>query len=164
MPAVEIWSDGAFKTAGSLGPRPGWGYIVKVDGEIVRRKSSNRIQESCLKHRNIAGEVVAMIQALRWCLKHGLLDVEAHYDYEGVGLWCDSVGGKGRWKTKNQFTVAYAQEVQKLKSQGLSIQWIHHHGHSGVECNDIADTLATQAADGILVDWTAERFCDVVGS
>lgn len=134
----EIWVDGScFPQAdGSL--RLGWGFLVKKNGIEIYRDKGNDIPQVAVEHRNVAGEIVAILKALQWCQAQGIAEVTIYYDYQGLQSWAIGV-----WRTNLAFTQAYAQAV---KESGITIHWVKVKAHSGNVENEIVDKLAKEAA------------------
>ncbi len=88
---------------------------------------------------NVAGEIMASVLVIRYCLEHKIPAVEIYHDYNGVGRW-----GMGEWKTNRPGTQAYALFCQKAR-QHMKLSFIQVQGHSGNYWNDEADRLAKQA-------------------
>jgi viroplasmin and RNaseH domain-containing protein len=139
-PIIEIWVDGScFPQAdGSL--RLGWGLLVKKNGIEIHRDKGNDIPQEAVDHRNVAGEILAILKAIQWCQSRGIKEMTIYYDYQGLESWAT-----GAWRAKLPFTQTYAQTV---KESGATIHWIKVRAHSGIPENEIVDQLAKEAAQG----------------
>ena len=118
----------------------GWAYLILEDGEERHRASGRDIPEGAEQHRNVAGEIQAVLKALTWCQQHGIDTATIYYDYQGLESWVD-----GSWKAKTPLTQAYATTVQ---SSGITLTWEKVQAHSGEHFNEIVDQLAREAARG----------------
>ena len=139
-PIIEIWVDGSCfpQTKGSL--RLGWGLLVKENGVEIHRDKGNDIPQTAVEHRNVAGEILAILKAIHWCQSQGITEITIYYDYQGLESWAT-----GAWRAKLEFTQAYAHAV---KESGITIHWVKVKAHSGNPENDIVDQLAKEAAQG----------------
>lgn len=137
---IDVWVDGAcFPQAdGSL--RIGWGVVITKGGQEVFRNKGNDIPREAFIHRNVAGEIWAILKALEWCQENQATDITIHFDYQGLESWVT-----GAWKTKLPFTQFYAQAV---KATGIKIRWKKVKAHSGIPENEMADRLAKEGAGG----------------
>ncbi len=137
---IEIWVDGSCfpERDGSL--RLGWGFLVKKDGREIHRDKGNDIPQAAVDHRNVAGEILAILKAIQWCQSQEIGEITLYYDYQGLESWAT-----GAWRTNLPFTQGYAQAV---KGSGMTIHWVKVRAHSGNPENEIVDQLAKEAARG----------------
>ena len=135
---TAIWVDGSCfpQSDGSL--RIGWGLLVKQDGIEVFRAKGNDIPPEAVNHRNVAGEIVAILKALEWCQVQGITEATLYFDYQGLQSWVT-----GAWRTKLPFTQLYAQTVN---ASGITLHWSKVKAHSGIPENEIVDQLAKEGA------------------
>lgn len=89
--------------------------------------------------RNVAGEVLGSMAAIRRAVALGLTQLEIYYDYMGIEMWA-----LGLWKRNKKGTIAYYDYVQSVKDK-IQLTFVKVKGHSGVEGNEEADKLAKQA-------------------
>lgn len=136
--AVDIWVDGSCIHNGGEGMQLGWGYLILKEDRELHRASGNDIPEEARQHRNVAGEIQAVLKALDWCRAQGIPSATIYYDYQGLAEWV-----KGFWKAKTPFTQAY---VATVKSHGMDLRWGKVLAHSGEKYNEIVDQLAREAA------------------
>jgi ribonuclease HI len=135
---VHIWVDGSCVTGENGTLRLGWAYLVIREGKEIHRASGNEIPIDAHRHRNVAGEIMAVLQAMIWCQEHGFEAAKFYYDYQGLESWAD-----GSWRTNTPFTQAYAK---KIKESGMRLTWEKVLAHSGEPNNEIVDQLARSAA------------------
>jgi ribonuclease HI len=135
---VAIWVDGSCFPQGDGSMRIGWGLLVKQDGREVYRAKGNDIPPEAHRHRNVAGEIFAILKSLEWCQAQGITEVTLYFDYQGLESWAT-----GSWRTKLPFTQSYARAV---KASGITIHWIKIKAHSGNQENEIVDRLAKEGA------------------
>ena len=128
--------DGSFNTdTGEYGS----GVAFFCGGELTEfsQKGSN---PDAATMRNVSGEVMASMIAMREASKRNLRTLVIYHDYEGIAKWCT-----GEWKTKKEGTRIYKEFYQQMRLSGLDIQFVKVEGHSGDTWNDRADELARDA-------------------
>ena len=89
--------------------------------------------------RNIAGEIIAVLNAVDWAWKNGYEQMTVFYDYEGIGKWAS-----GEWKANKSLSKFYKQYIDD-KEEIISIEFVKVSGHSNNQYNDRADALAKSA-------------------
>lgn len=93
--------------------------------------------------RNITGELMGAITAIKYAIKLNLKEINIYYDYIGIEKW-----GNGLWNSNK----TYVQEYKKFISdsrKNININFIKVSAHTGVELNEKVDKLAKKAV-GIL--------------
>lgn len=117
----------------------GAGVAFFSDGEIKRisEKGSN---PDAATMRNVSGEVMASMLAMREAKSRGLTRLVIYHDYQGIADWCT-----GAWKTKKEGTRVYRDYYNQMRLEGLDISFVKVSGHSGDKWNDEADRLARLA-------------------
>ena len=93
---------------------------------------------------NVAGEVAGAKAAIQYCLDNNLKNVQLNHDYLGIHNWCKSPGEKDFWKANLPGTKSY-KELYQAASEHVNIHFNHTPGHSGIEGNEVCDSLAKQA-------------------
>lgn len=135
---IHVWVDGSClpNVKGRL--HFGWAYVI-LDGEReLHRASGHDVPDEARRHRNVAGEIQAVLRGLEWCRNHGLTAVAIHFDYQGLASWVD-----GTWKTRTPFTRSYAEQVRSME---MTLTWHKVQAHSGATYNELVDRLAREAA------------------
>lgn len=128
----EIYVDGAFREN-----VVSYGVVILKDGDFHTALSG--IAETNIAHRQVGGEIIAVVEALRWCEAHKIEAVTIYYDYEGLEAWAT-----GRYTAQERLTKAYAKFVRQAN---VAITWQKVQSHTGVPWNEKADMLAAQAID-----------------
>ncbi len=108
------------------------------DGTIYVENGSGNNTDSA-KLRNVTGEMLGSMFAVRWAIKNGFPKLEIRYDYEGVEKWVT-----GDWKSKTELTQKYAEAMRRWSSQ-VQIRFTKVAAHTNVYYNEMADQLAKQA-------------------
>ncbi|MGD9850485.1 MAG: viroplasmin family protein [Nitrospirales bacterium] len=137
--AMNVWVDGACFPQPDGSMRIGWGVLITKGGREVFRNKGNDIPPEAYVHRNVAGEIWAILKALEWCQANRATDITIHFDYQGLESWVT-----GAWKAKLPFTQYYAKTV---RATGIRIRWKKVKAHSGIPENEMADTLAKEGAN-----------------
>ena len=135
---IDIWVDGSCFPNSNGRLNFGWAYVI-LDGEReLHRASGHDVPAEARRHRNVAGEIQAVLQALEWCRARGIAAAAIHFDYQGLASWAE-----GTWKTRTAFTRAYAERVRAM---GMTLTWHKVQAHSGEPLNELVDRLAREAA------------------
>ena len=125
--------------------RFGYGVVlftdrVGEDGEPEIIKLSKGFDEPELAEmRNVAGEIMGSVQAMKSAAARGLKELVIYHDYEGIAKWCT-----GEWKAKKKWTQKYKAFYEEMSKQ-IQISFIKVEAHSGDVYNDLADRLAKEA-------------------
>ena len=128
--------DGSFDEA--LGKYAFGCIIITPNGETIKEFGNGDNPES-LAIRNVAGEMLGAMYAVKWAVKNGYDNIELHYDYEGIEKWA-----VGEWKAKNTLTQKYATFMNEQQSI-IRINFQKVKAHSGDFYNEEADRLAKKA-------------------
>ena len=136
MGKYEIYVDGSF-----INGATGYGAVVLENGKVVDELSGPVEASEVNGTRQVAGELIAVREALKWCCAHSVKEVSIYYDYLGIEKWAT-----GQWKTKQTLTKDYARFVAECP---IKIRWHKVDSHTGNRWNDRADALAKQGAGAI---------------
>ena len=140
----EIYVDGSFFNGAT-----GYGVVILKDGVVVEELFGPVINYSATDTRQVAGELFAVEEALRWCERNSIKDVAIYYDYLGIEKWAT-----GAWKANQAMTQDYAKFVRASR---ICIRWHKVSSHTGNRWNDRADQLAKKGAGSIA---TVAAQCD----
>lgn len=134
---VVAFVDGSYDSGKKI---YGYGaYIVAPGFANAIELCGNSKNEKYVDLHNVAGEILAVLNAVDWAWKNGFLSISIFYDYEGIENWANGV-----W-TANQILSRYYQNFIKEKREILKISFQKVKGHSNNKYNDRADALAKSA-------------------
>ncbi len=89
--------------------------------------------------RNVAGEIMGAVIAMKYALKFKIKKLVIHHDYQGLSMWAT-----GQWKTNKKGTQNYANFCKECFKE-VDISFVKVKAHSGDKYNDKADELAKRA-------------------
>lgn len=116
----------------------GYGCILYThDGEQTFSgcSSERRFAET----RNITGECLGAIMALKEAIKAGCSKLTIYHDYTGIGKW-----GTGAWTARSMIAVLYVAYLARVRRyMTVEFKWVR--GHSDDIHNIRADRLASKA-------------------
>lgn len=112
--------------------------ILTPSGELIK-ESGNGENPASLAIRNVAGEMLGAMYAVKWAMINGYSKIELRYDYEGIENWVQGV-----WKAKNELAKKYAEAMNEWK-KSIQISFLKIAAHTNNKYNDMADELAKSA-------------------
>ena len=127
-----VYTDGSFKNG-----QYAWAYEILLGEKILAAKAGLGSNQEAAGMRNIAGELSAVMRALKEVRSLGYTKVKLCYDYEGIGRWINS-----EWKIKSPFVQKFKDYVESL---ALEIECEQVKGHSGHAGNERVDKAAYAA-------------------
>lgn len=131
-----VYVDGSFDE--KIGKYSFGCIILTPNGETIKESGNGDNPES-LAIRNVAGEMLGAMYAVKWAIKNGYISLDLRYDYEGIEKWAT-----GEWKAKNTLTQKYA-EFMKEHQKHLNIKFTKIKAHTGDFYNEEVDKLAKAA-------------------
>ncbi len=137
---IKAYVDGSFNP---ITLEYGSGIVILYGDEIIEIKESGSDEEMA-SMRNVAGEIIGATRAMDWFEANIPSDegysLSIHYDYTGIEMW-----GLDRWKANKEGTRLYKARTQKFL-ETYSLKFVKVKAHSGDKYNDLADSLAKEAA------------------
>lgn len=129
--------DGSFNAATNT---YGYGGFVVYNGEkYIVSGADDDAEMACM--RNVAGEVLGAVAAIKKAIALGIKSLDIYYDYMGIEMWAN-----GDWKRNKKGTIAYYDFIQEAR-KSITLNFIKVKGHSGIEGNEEADMLAKKAVN-----------------
>lgn len=113
------------------------GFLMHEGGKEILM--GNGSDEEMALMRNVAGEISGSIAAVKKAIELGIKELTIYYDYAGIEHWA-----LGTWKRNKTGTKAYYEYMQSVKDK-IALKFVKVTGHSGIEGNEEADSLAKQA-------------------
>ena len=142
MPVTRKWNPAVVYSDGSFNEQTntyGCGaYIAHDSGSTVLWGYGKLFKQ----HRNVAGELLAVIKAIETCIERNVNIVKVCYDYTGIENWAE-----GRWNANTPLTIKYKNKIKHFKKVGIKIKWEKVKAHSGIVGNETADKLAKKGAE-----------------
>ncbi|MDE7254367.1 MAG: ribonuclease H family protein [Acetatifactor sp.] len=117
-------------------PKYAFGCVFLLEGGEIRLACGNGDNPQSLKHRNVTGEMLGAMYAVRTAMMNGYQAVEICYDYEGIEKWVT-----GSWRSKTELTQKYAASMREW-GKSIQIFYTKVAAHSNVEYNELADQMA----------------------
>lgn len=133
MEIAKVYVDGSYNPQAS---KYAFGCLcIHEDGSTEEYCGSGN-NEDALKQRNVAGEMIASMLAVKWAIINNYSRLEIYYDYSGIECWVT-----GEWKAKNDLTKKYRDWMQN-KRKVINITFHKVAAHTNVQYNEAADQLA----------------------
>ena len=118
--------------------------LTKAGSGIVIRQGNKTskffftVPQSLSQERNVSGELLATLWAVKKAISMNLKKINLVFDYLGNVLYT-----KGIWSPKTMIAKVFVKEMNDLlKGKQLDIKWLKVMSHTNVDINDEADRLA----------------------
>lgn len=137
------YTDGSYKELPGLGAVYASAAILAPEGTNEWKVFSKVCQDEYLAHRNVAGEIFAVLMVCEHLLKSEDCKCDhltIHYDYEGVEKWIT-----GDWSANKKLTRLYKDYMHRYALQKFDIDFVWVKGHNGDEGNEIVDSMCRDA-------------------
>ena len=133
---VVAFVDGSYN---SKEEKSGFGVII-VDEKGVEtslyRAFTKQYRADFLELRNVSAELEGVKEAIKWAIAYNKSKITIFYDYAGIEKWAD-----GSWKANKEITKQYVSFIKEKKLL-INIKFCKVAAHTGIEYNEMADTLA----------------------
>lgn len=133
--------------------------FILADGHIYTQYG-NGDNEQSLQHRNVTGEMLGAMYAVKTAMLNGFQKIELRYDYQGIEKWVT-----GEWRSKTELTQKYARAMREWGTK-ISISFTKVAAHTNVKYNELADRMAKQGlreGNGIPKVCLLEEMCEYDG-
>ncbi|EJU9866334.1 ribonuclease HI [Vibrio vulnificus] len=142
--SYSIYVDGAAPNNQHGCTRGGIGLVVMdEDNEIVHEESITIDRDTDCAEL----ELLAFIEGLEYAGDGDVIYSDSDYCVKGFNIWMDDWKDRG-WRKANKKPVKHRQlwkQVDELRSRKY-VEVLKVKAHSGIEGNEIADSLAVDAA------------------
>ncbi len=116
--------------------RYAFGCVFILPDDTVYVENGSGGNPDTAKLRNVSGEMLGAMYAVRWAIKNGFSQIELRYDYEGIEKWVT-----GEWKSKTELTGKYAAAMRRWM-ESIRMRFTKVAAHTNVYYNELADRLA----------------------
>lgn len=113
-----------------------FGCVLLLEDGRIYTEYGNGDNPQSLQHRNVTGEMLGAMYAVKCAMMNGFSTIEIRYDYEGIEKWVT-----GEWRSKTELTGKYAAAMREWSRQ-IGITFTKVAAHSNVKYNELADQLA----------------------
>jgi ribonuclease HI len=122
----------------SLG-RYAFGCVFLLPDHTLLVESGSGNDPQSLPLRNVSGEMIGAMFALRFALHNQFSQVEIRYDYDGIEKWVT-----GAWKAKKERTQQYRAAMNDW-AKHIRLRFTKVAAHANVYYNEMVDKVAKQA-------------------
>jgi ribonuclease HI len=105
------------------------------DGRIFTEFGNGDNPQS-LEQRNVTGEMLGAMYAVKFAMLNGFSEIELRYDYQGIEKWVT-----GEWRARTELTGKYARAMREWGKQ-IAIVFTKVAAHTNVTYNELADKMA----------------------
>lgn len=141
---VSIFVDGSYD---KFKNKIGYGILIINDLDrnkwvLISEPISSSNYNKYKNHNNVTGEIFGTIKSISYCISHNFKKVRIYYDYEGIKKWATK-----EWSSKTPISILYSNYIDEIKRKykDFEVNFQKVKSHSGIEYNDIADSLAKKS-------------------
>ena len=134
---VYAYIDGSFDRAYKI---YGSGVVIVDGGNKYQFKHAGDKEEYAELH-NVAGEIEAAKFVMWYAVDKKIPEITIFYDYEGIESWVT-----GEWKANLDYTKNYVEYARRASTK-VKLHFIKVRAHTGVELNELVDSLAKEAIE-----------------
>lgn len=109
--------------------------FILPDGRIYAEYGNGDNAQS-MQHRNVTGEMLGAMYAVKFAMLNGFTGLELCYDYQGIEKWVT-----GEWRARTELTGKYAAAMREW-ARSIEIRFTKVAAHTNVYYNDLADKMA----------------------
>ena len=134
---VYAYVDGSFNATDK---KYGYGVVMIYPDGTEKEFSGFGNNEDALVSRNVSGELLGSMVAIKEAVSNGVKNILIFHDYKGIEKWIT-----GEWQANAPVSIAYKDFVDKFKDR-INIKFKKVAAHTGDKYNEIADVLAKEGA------------------
>lgn len=113
-----------------------FGCVFILPNGKVYTEYGNGDNEQSLQHRNVTGEMLGAMYAVKTAMLNNYNRLEIRYDYQGIEKWVT-----GEWRSKTELTQKYARAMREW-GKSIELRFFKVAAHSNVYYNELADKMA----------------------
>lgn len=133
---VVAFVDGSYNAKEE---KSGFGAVIVDDKGIetsLYKSFTKQLRADFIELRNVSAELEGVKESVKWAIAYNKSKITIFYDYEGIEKWAN-----GSWKANKDITKQYVSFI-KDKTPLIEIKFCKVAAHTGIEYNEMADTLA----------------------
>lgn len=119
--------------------RYGFGCIIMYPDGTRDEYNGTGSNENAVSARNVAGELLGTMTAIKKAAEKGYRKIVIYHDYEGISAWFQH-----RWKANSWSAVEYLKFTEPYR-KAMEISFVKVAAHTGNTLNEEADRLAKEA-------------------
>ncbi|WP_029267602.1 ribonuclease H1 domain-containing protein [Virgibacillus alimentarius] len=135
---IEIYVDGSYDQDYRV---LGYGCIMVKNSRIFHTIESAVRANGLEDTWNIAAEVSAALEGVKWAIDNNYKKIYLYYDYTGIENFAD-----GSWTPTTEITTDYTNDIKEYQKE-IDIEFIKVKAHSGNFYNEMVDDLAKKAVE-----------------
>lgn len=109
--------------------------FILPNGKVYTEYGSGDNEQS-LQHRNVTGEMLGAMYAVKTAMFNHYNRLEIRYDYQGIEKWVT-----GEWRSRTELTQKYARAMREW-GKSIELRFFKVAAHSNVYYNELADKMA----------------------
>lgn len=133
---VIAFVDGSFDISTV---RYSFGCILLYPDGSREELSGTGDNRNAVSSRNVAGELLGTMTAMKKTAEKGYRKMIIYHDYEGISAWFQK-----RWKANSWVALEYLR-FSELYRSSMDIKFVKVEAHTGNTLNERADVLAKEA-------------------
>lgn len=130
---ILVYVDGSYEDSIK---KYAFGCVFIKDNGCIYTEFGNGDNEKSLQYRNVTGEMLGSMYAVKVAMLEGAKAIEIRFDYEGIEKWVT-----GEWRSKTELTQKYVAAMQQW-GKSIDIKFTKVRAHANVKYNEVADKLA----------------------
>lgn len=138
---AEAYVDGSYSDEYKM---YSYGVVILHNNKEIKFSGKDNDFDN-ISMRNVAGELLGAIEAMKWASKNNVKKLKIYYDYQGIENWA-----LGLWKTNKKGTRYYKKFFDSI-NKILEVNFIKVKAHTGVLYNEEADRLAKKEFSSIKI-------------